>query len=191
MDMQNRFTGSTGRLAAGALVAALALAACGDDGGGNNNPPDARAIDARPPADAPRPIDARPIDAAPIDAGGGVDAVGVLGYDLYLRGSFNNHDTSTRFEVQADGTYQVTANIPIGAHEFKVADADWNDQRTWAFSATDEIEVTLDTPTTLVLAAGLDNNALMTIEAGEEGDYLFVVDATDTAAPKLTVSRVP
>jgi hypothetical protein len=192
MDMQNHhFSASPGRLAAGALLAALALAACGDDGGENNDPPDARAVDARPPIDGATPIDARPIDAAPIDAVPGIDAVGTLGYDLYLRGSFNNHDTSAKFEVQADGTYRVTENIPIGAHELKIADETWNDERTWSLDADAEIEVTLDAPATLVLAAGLDNNARMTITAGEEDEYLFVVDAANPAAPILTVSRVP
>jgi hypothetical protein len=201
MSMQNRHRigiQKPGRYAAVALssVLALALVGCGDDGGGD--PPDAREFDAADGIDAGDGIDATP--GTGIDAGDGIDATpgtGIdaapgagFGYDIFLRGSFNTFDTSAPFTDNGDGTYTATVNLPMGNHQFKVTDEVPTDERTWSLAADTQVAIQLDTPTVLVPAPGVGNNATFRVMNGDEGDYTFDVDATDPAAPTLTVTQV-
>jgi hypothetical protein len=185
-----------GRQVAVALlsVLAMALVACGDDDGGGGNPPDARQN-----IDAGQGIDG----GADIDGGGGIDGGGDIdggagidgapgagfGYDVYLRGSFNSDGNDNPFTASGS-TYTLTVNLTQGNHQFKITDDPATDERSWSVSATDQVAIDLDTPTPLVLAPGTGNETTLRVMPADVGDYTFTVDATDPAAPTLTVSQV-
>ncbi|MGN0452617.1 MAG: hypothetical protein ACI4GZ_02320, partial [Ruminococcus sp.] len=44
----------------------------------------------------------------------------------YLRGTFNNWDTSAPMTANADGTYSTEIALAAGTHQYKVGTADWN-----------------------------------------------------------------
>ncbi len=176
-----------------AFAAALSLAACGDDDGGGSP-----TIDATPPAaDAPQaadaaPADAAPADAAPPDAEPPDAAAAPYAYDLFLQGGFNDPPFSAgdepefTFAYDGDLTYSLTVTLTAETHEFKIADDTFTDGNTWSVNADTQTAIALDTTTTLVLASGLNNNTELTIDTA--GEYTFDVDATDPAAPTLTIS---
>lgn len=101
---------------------------------------------------------------------------------VYLRGVGGDWGTTNEFEYAGSNIYSITLNLGTGAQSFKVASADWS---TVNFGGGADVNVTLGTAKTLE-SPGAD----LRLQLDEAGNYQFAVDATDTAAPVLTVSKV-
>ena len=105
------------------------------------------------------------------------------GTEVYLRGDFNGWGTDTPLLYQGGRQYQVAMSLAAGNYEFKVASEDWATVNLGAISGADaDKQIVLGEPTDL---AATNDNLVLTIE--EDGDYVFVVDATDKAEPVLKV----
>ena len=105
------------------------------------------------------------------------------GTEVYLRGDFNGWGTDTPLLYQGGRHYQVAMSLAAGSYEFKVASEDWATVNLGAISGADaDKQIVLGEPTDL---AATNDNLVLTIE--EDGDYVFVVDATDKAEPVLKV----
>lgn len=105
------------------------------------------------------------------------------GRTMYLKGSMNgwSNDDAYIFTVSSPGMYSLTTTLDVASYEFKIADADWQDDSTVG-AVTGDDQVMLDTPHTTTLPG--DNLKLDITEAKE---YTFTLDATK-ASPVLTVS---
>jgi len=111
--------------------------------------------------------------------------------ELFVRGI--NGDWSDnperKFTFLGGVDYAVTFPVTAGASEFKVADANWiADTNCGAPDGAGGLEVKLGAPTPLTCASNSQNLAL---NAPANGNYVFDLDASDTAAPVLTVSTEP
>lgn len=105
------------------------------------------------------------------------------GTEVYLRGGFNGWGTDTPLLYQGGRQYQVAMSLAAGSYEFKVASEDWATVNLGAISgADDDKQVVPGEPAYL---AATNDNLVLTIE--EDGDYVFVLDATDKAEPVLKV----
>lgn len=96
---------------------------------------------------------------------------------MYLRGSMNGWATSTAFEYVKEGVYQVSAYLQLGEYEFKFASDDWATVNLGFGSVTDNSGLLQD-------AGG---NFKLTLS--EAGLWHFVLNASDTAHPSLSLSQ--
>ncbi|EOC1775195.1 pullulanase-type alpha-1,6-glucosidase [Vibrio fluvialis] len=96
---------------------------------------------------------------------------------VYLRGSMNGWATSTAFEYVKEGVYQVSAYLQPGEYEFKFASDDWATVNLGFGSVTDNSGLLQD-------AGG---NFKLTLS--EAGLWHFVLNASDTAHPSLSLSQ--
>lgn len=99
-----------------------------------------------------------------------------------LRGDMNGWDESTPMTLTGVSDYIAVVNLAPGTYGFKVATADWATVNLGAATADD---ITVSPGTAVNLLQGSNDNLSLTIVDG--GDYVFVVDASDPAAPTLTV----
>jgi pullulanase len=107
---------------------------------------------------------------------------------LYLRGSFNDFDTSTPLAYEGSNRYLATSELMAGTHRFKIADQGFSDSTTFSLSAAEALSLLLDTPATLVLAQGTENDIVL--ELAQSGTYRFELIASNLEAPVLQVSLV-
>lgn len=101
---------------------------------------------------------------------------------LLLRGDMNGWDESTPMALTGISDYTVVVNLTAGTYGFKVATADWSTVNLGA-ATVDDIAVSLDTAVNLAQDAP-DNLSLTIVD---DGNYVFIVDASDPDAPALTV----
>jgi len=109
---------------------------------------------------------------------------------IYVRGVNEDWGATATTRMQQDpasNVYRVVLNAPAGPDNvgFKIADADWT-------SGTDcgsDTPVTLGQPLTLACASPGNGNIGITFPSA--GTYLFALDATNPAAPQLTVEKTP
>jgi len=109
---------------------------------------------------------------------------------IYVRGINEDWGATATTLMQQDpasNVYRVVLNAPAGPDNvgFKIADADWT-------SGTDcgsDTPVTLGQPLTLACASPGNGNIGITFPSA--GTYLFALDATNPAAPQLTVEKTP
>lgn len=106
------------------------------------------------------------------------------GTEVYLRGGFNGWGTDTPLIYQGSRQYQVAMSLTAGSYEFKVASEDWATVNLGAISGADADKQVMVGATTYLAAT--NDNLVLTIE--EDGDYVFVLDATDKAEPVLKYS---
>lgn len=109
---------------------------------------------------------------------------------LYLRGTFNDFDTSTRLTYRGQGRYIAVVGLDAGAHGFKIADADFTDGNTFSVDAAQPAPIALDRATPLVPAPGTGDTNATTLEVVDTGSYELELTATDPLAPVLRVRRV-
>jgi hypothetical protein len=107
-----------------------------------------------------------------------------LKHDIYVRGAFNGWGTDNLLAYKGNGIYQAEILLSPGNHAFKIGSKDWNAE--WVIDPSASVAVAPGT------SYGMDTHP------GPE-DYLFVkqtavyrfsIDASNAAAPKLTVVRV-
>ena len=109
---------------------------------------------------------------------------------VYVRGINEDWGATATTLMQQDpasNVYRVVLNAPAGPDNvgFKIADADWT-------SGTDcgsDTPVTIGQPLTLACASPGNGNIAVTFPTA--GTYLFALDATNPAAPQLTVEKTP
>lgn len=106
------------------------------------------------------------------------------GPTMYLKGSMNgwSNDDAYAFSLSNTGVLSLDVTLEAGSYEFKIADADWQEDSTLG-AVTDMGDVTL--AEALMLALPGDN---LKLEITAAGDYTFAVDAAKPNAPKLTVT---
>ena len=103
--------------------------------------------------------------------------------DLFVRGSFNGWGTGHRMKFDAkENAYVAQVELVPGAHEFKIASADW---ATVDLGAADDgvVELGVAEPVTPVSF----NN--LYVEVAEAGVYSFTLDTSNMAALAVTVAR--
>lgn len=96
---------------------------------------------------------------------------------IYLRGDFNGWDTSLPFSYQGNDSYAVDAALLQGDYQFKIADQDFA-----AVNIGGEFTMPIGSPATLTNGA---NNLSLSLIA--DGNYKFVLDATNSSTPSLTI----
>jgi pullulanase len=109
---------------------------------------------------------------------------------IYVRGINEDWGATATTLMQQDpasNVYRVVLNAPAGLDNegFKIADAGWT-------SGTDcgsSTPVTIGQPLTLACAGPGNGNIAITFPTA--GTYLFALDATNPAAPQLTVEKTP
>jgi hypothetical protein len=99
-----------------------------------------------------------------------------------LRGDMNGWDESTPVTLTGISDYIAVVDLTAGTYGFKIATADWATVNLGAATA-DDIAVGLGSAVNL--AQDSQDNFSLTIV--DDGSYVFVVDASDPAAPTLTV----
>ena len=116
-------------------------------------------------------------------ADSGNDPAEAFGVPVFLRGSMNGWaaDDDSLFVNQGGDLYEAEILLPDGFSLFKVASEDW---ATVDFAPPAPVE--LDVPQVMVGPGAPDG----VIVGAESGCYSFLMDASNTAAPVLTVSEV-
>lgn len=103
---------------------------------------------------------------------------------VFLRGVNADWDATTEFSYDGDNLYSVSVALEAGAEQmFKVADADYSAVN---FGAADAASAVVDEGVAELLVTGNEN---LSFTASVAGTYIFTVDATDTAAPTLTITN--
>lgn len=99
---------------------------------------------------------------------------------VLLRGDMNGWDESLPFSYIGGGIYSQTLNLAAGDHGFKLASADWS---------------TVNLGGGLALVAGGESVTLqpgsndnLSLSVATSSDYTFTLNASDIAAPSLSVS---
>jgi pullulanase len=111
---------------------------------------------------------------------------------MYVRGGFNDwgNGPAPSAPMTWDGLTKYRAevlNMPAGAYQFKVADANWTGASNCG-AAAGGTSVTLGLPFALTCDNGSQNIGLTLAAAGS---YLFAVDGSNPAALQLTVEQMP
>jgi pullulanase-type alpha-1,6-glucosidase len=108
---------------------------------------------------------------------------------VFVRGSFTDWAAKPEFELKFAGgsAYATSGPVPAGAQQFKIADNDWKGP-TNCGAASDGVQVSLATPLGIVCN---DNSKNLNFTSPAAGNYVFALDATNVAAPILTVSAAP
>ena len=102
---------------------------------------------------------------------------------IFLRGAFNGWGADP-LRYSGGGLYEGYLQLDAGDYQFKIASEDWS---TVDISAPEGgTEITLGVPATLSAAGGQPNLSI-SVPAG--GEYRFALDATNSAAPVLTVTN--
>ena len=117
-----------------------------------------------------------PTDTAPYDA------------PLYLRGSFNNWDTSAALVYQGKRRYEVSTYLAADSYTFKISDADWSADKTFSGDSSNATTVTLDSPQPLVQASGMGNDMRLVVSQAGYYHFSFTVPDKLTDPHSLTVT---
>jgi pullulanase len=99
---------------------------------------------------------------------------------VFVRGSLNDWGTSDELIYQGKGIYTFTKMLSAASYEFKIASEDWS--RVDYGSADADISTTLGKAKRL--AIGGTN---MMIDIANDGEYQFIVDASDLSAVTLSI----
>lgn len=113
-------------------------------------------------------------------------AAGVLGKDIYLRGSMNSWaaDEMYRFAMQADGTYELLIDLAEAKkYQFKAADSFWSIGTNFGLSKEGIIE-----PGKAVEL--VDNGKNIFFNAEKPGEYKFVLSVNEDKTVNLEIIAV-
>lgn len=103
-----------------------------------------------------------------------------VGNAIFVRGTLNNWGVTGELIYKGKGIYTFTNTLAAGSYEFKVASEDWSSVDYG--SADSDISVTIDKAKLLALGG-----ANMTIDIANDGEYQFVLDASDLSAVTLII----
>ena len=102
---------------------------------------------------------------------------------IYVRGQFNGWGTGNELTYLGGGSYEGFVTLDAGDYPFKIASADWS---TVDIAAPEgQGTITVGEPATLSAVPQLPN---LTISIAAAGEYRFLLDAVDAAAPVLKVT---
>jgi pullulanase-type alpha-1,6-glucosidase len=106
--------------------------------------------------------------------------------DVFVRGSFTSWAASPewRFNFLGGKDYSVRGQVPAGAQEFKVADANWTDGTNCGADAS-------LVPSVPVELACTGNQPNIRFAPAAAGEYQFALDTTEATTPVLTVHPAP
>ncbi|MFW8589453.1 alpha-1,6-glucosidase domain-containing protein [Glaciecola sp. 2405UD65-10] len=115
-----------------------------------------------------------------IATAGAPDVVPYGDSPVYVRGDMNGWGLDNAFTYKGEGVYEATIQLTSGInYGFKVATEDWS---TANLGNNDDPIVVEDIAKTLNPGGGN-----MSISVSSDASYVFTLDASDTAAPILTV----
>ncbi|ATG76244.1 alpha-1,6-glucosidase domain-containing protein [Pseudoalteromonas sp. 1_2015MBL_MicDiv] len=103
-----------------------------------------------------------------------------VGNAIFVRGTLNNWGVTDELIYKGKGIYTFTNTLAAGSYEFKVASEDWSSVDYG--SADSDISATLGKAKLLALGG-----ANMTIDIANDGEYQFVLDASDLSAVTLII----
>ncbi len=106
-----------------------------------------------------------------------------VGNPIYLRGGMNGWGLDDEFNYDGGRLYSVAVNLAAEEYQFKVANEGWAGPNLGAFSE-DDIDDTIVLGQDTFLT---ENGSNVFINVEEAGDYVFIFDSTDLAAPKIRV----
>lgn len=113
-------------------------------------------------------------------AGGPVLPYGDTG--LYLRGTMNEWGVTQAFSYSGESKYSTLVSLAATDYQFKVGDANWTAGTNFGGGDAGSA-VTLGTA--IALGTGSD----LSLTVAEAGIYEFILDASNTTNPSLTVSK--
>lgn len=103
---------------------------------------------------------------------------------VYLRGAMNDWGTADVMSYEGNNEYSVSVALEAGtAYAFKVASEDWETVNLGAASTEVDVATVMENTAYTLTPGGED----MLYTPAETTTYIFSVDASDTAAPVLTV----
>lgn len=117
-----------------------------------------------------------PADTAPYDTA------------LYLRGGFNNWDTSAVLVYQGQRRYEVSTYLAADSYSFKISDAEWSADWTFSGDSSNATEVTLESPLPLVHASGMGNDMRLVVTQAGYYHFTFTVPENTDDPHSLTVT---
>lgn len=103
---------------------------------------------------------------------------------LYVRGGFNGWGIDNPLVAQGKGVYQADILLSPGYHPFKVGSRDWNAE--WVIDPAASVNVTPGTAYRMDTHPGPEDYLFVK----QTATWRFTVDASDPAAPKLSVTRL-
>jgi pullulanase len=115
---------------------------------------------------------------------------------LFLRGAmFGWDDPSTNpMTYEGSGIYSIDVDLTLEntepfTYNFKVSGRDWTSPVDFCAPPDSDQVVTLDTEKDLVLKDGDGTNSNLQLTITEADTYIFTVDASDTEAATITVTK--
>jgi pullulanase len=101
---------------------------------------------------------------------------------IYVRGIMGDWGTSRPMAYEGAGIYSTSFSVTAGTHEFKVAEANWSSPNLGSNGGA------INVGESLTLQQGAGNIGLT---VSESQTLRFVIDASDTGAPEVSVESVP
>ena len=109
---------------------------------------------------------------------------GPLREAFFIRGGFNAWGLDNALQHKGGGIYEADILISPGNHGFKLGTRDWS--REWVPDLNASVAVKPDQPLRLATRAGPE----ATLFVRSSATYRFTLDASDSAAPSLRVTRL-
>lgn len=101
---------------------------------------------------------------------------------IYVRGIMGDWGTSRPMAYEGAGIYSISFSVTAGTHEFKVAEANWSSPNLGSNGGA------INVGESLILQQGAGN---IRLTVGESQTLRFVIDASDTGAPEVSVESIP
>jgi hypothetical protein len=100
---------------------------------------------------------------------------------VYVRGGMNGWGASDEWAMSfvGNGKYQLTASLDAGTYMFKFADADWLEPNIGCSGSSSVDGSSLP----------LGNGGDCELSVGAQGNFTFILDASDVSAPILKVTN--
>ncbi|MCJ2376324.1 pullulanase-type alpha-1,6-glucosidase [Vibrio sp. ZSDZ34] len=100
---------------------------------------------------------------------------------VYVKGEMNGWGASDEWALSfvGNGLYQLTASLDAGDYQFKFSDADWTDPNIGCDGSS-----ILDGS-----SLPLGNSGNCELSVGAQGNFTFILDASDVSAPILKVTN--
>jgi hypothetical protein len=107
-----------------------------------------------------------------------------LKHDIYVRGAFNGWGTDNVLAYKGNGVYQAEILLSPGNHAFKIGSKDWNAE--WVIDPSGSVSVAPGTAYAMDTHPGPEDYLFVR----QTAVYRFSIDASNAAAPSLSVVRI-